>query len=189
MAIGGSQQACGDETVRQRRPRQHDEAHLAFIRTTKPVVLSPPEKYAGRTKPFEVHYIPEPNSGCFIWVGSMNRDGYGIIRRNDTVFSAHRFAWAAVHGDPGNLCVLHRCDNRACVNPDHLFLGTPAENTADMVAKGRAPTTKTRCKLSIEQVRTIKRDPRDYKIVALDYPNVSRAAIHHIQNGKTWTDV
>lgn len=85
---------------------------------------------------------------CWEWVGAKNKYGYGIlsvavspdahggVRRN---MRAHRVSWIVHHGDiPSGLNVLHRCDNRACVRPDHLFLGTQRDNFEDMVAKGRA---------------------------------------------------
>lgn len=89
--------------------------------------------------------IPEPNSGCFIWLGATNPDGYGNVRvgsRTDGTrrqLKAHRAAWSAFVGEiPDGVHVLHRCDNPACINPEHLFLGTHTDNMRDMVAKGRA---------------------------------------------------
>jgi hypothetical protein len=84
---------------------------------------------------------PEPNSGCWLWTGRYARNGYGTFGggRSGERISAHRLAWQATHGPiPAALHVLHRCDVRGCVNVDHLFLGTPKDNTRDMMVKGRA---------------------------------------------------
>jgi hypothetical protein len=88
--------------------------------------------------------VPEPNSGCWLWVGPDNGKGYGLlgirnrpkkIRYN---LLAHRASWTIHKGDiPEGALVLHKCDVRSCVNPDHLFLGSPKDNTQDMIAKGR----------------------------------------------------
>jgi hypothetical protein len=75
---------------------------------------------------------------CWIWTGSRDRKGYGQIRINGRTQKAHRAAWTLTHGEILNsLHCLHRCDRPECVRPDHLFLGTNAENVADKVAKGR----------------------------------------------------
>lgn len=75
--------------------------------------------------------LPE---GCWEWQGADNNMGYGIYRRKMT----HRFAWEMFYGPiPRGLWVLHRCDNKVCVNPLHLFLGTAKDNVADMYSKGR----------------------------------------------------
>lgn len=76
--------------------------------------------------------------GCWLWTGPVAHDGYGKAALGYITMRAHRLAWAMEHGDPGAAQVLHRCDTRLCCNPAHLFLGTHADNMADMVAKGRS---------------------------------------------------
>jgi hypothetical protein len=76
----------------------------------------------------------DPETGCRPWMGSRNRKGYGHVN-----LYMHRLAWELVNGPvPSSLLVLHRCDNPPCCNPDHLFLGTHADNAADRTRKGRS---------------------------------------------------
>lgn len=80
------------------------------------------------------NYIPEPMGGCWLWLGPYNKKGYGA-RRNGT---AHRFFWTEHRGPILNGAhVLHKCDVRACVNPNHLYLGTHADNMRDMSSRKR----------------------------------------------------
>lgn len=89
---------------------------------------------------FEAQYIPEPNCGCWLWIGA-DRGGemeYGQIVVDGRPEAAHRVSWTLFRGPiPAGLNVLHHCDVGCCVNPTHLFLGTLSDNMIDMVMKGR----------------------------------------------------
>lgn len=89
---------------------------------------------------FNAKWELDPNTGCHIWTGAHLPKGYGIIKRprERRQYYAHRLSYL-IHkgGIPKRRQVLHRCDNPACVNPDHLFLGTSKDNLQDMKAKGR----------------------------------------------------
>lgn len=84
------------------------------------------------------HSIPEPNSGCWLWMGAVNDWGYGILKVNKLHRRAHRLSYGEFRGEiPAGKVVCHRCDMPPCINPDHLWLGDAKDNVADMVRKGR----------------------------------------------------
>ena len=75
---------------------------------------------------------------CLIWMGARNEHGYGVIGFRGSSFGSHRAAWMVANGEiPNGLCVCHKCDVPACINPEHLFLGTHTDNMRDMVSKCR----------------------------------------------------
>ena len=131
------------------------------------------------------------NLGCWEWQSAKDGFGYGAFRFSGKTVKAHRFSWEFYIGDiPNGLCVLHRCDNPGCVNPDHLFLGTRTDNAKDRDKKGRcASKEKHYCaKLSEEQVKTIRnmwingmKGAEIAKLYGVDQSNISR-----IVNNKAW---
>src|SRR3990167_404567 len=105
---------------------------------------------------------------CWEWLGTFSGGGYGRFRMGNDVAYAHRISWILKNGefDRGEsyhgICVLHKCDNRKCVNPNHLFLGTQKENIVDMFQKGRkimkygSEHPRPAAKLSESQVKIIR---------------------------------
>jgi hypothetical protein len=100
--------------------------------------------------------------GCWEWQGGKDYCGYGVLNNHQKKVKAHRAAWMIDRGKviQSGFCVLHTCDNPGCVNPDHLFLGTPGDNARDRKAKGRkgdiTGEKNGRAKLTPNQVNLIR---------------------------------
>lgn len=87
---------------------------------------------------FEENYIPEPNSGCWLWIKSFRPSGYGRFFLDNKTFGAHRFSWSLVNGPiPKGKQINHTCDVKSCVNPQHLYPGTQLDNMRDAKARKR----------------------------------------------------
>lgn len=77
-------------------------------------------------------------TGCWLWMGYLSPQGYGVFKLGESRCRAHRYAWILTHGDiPEGRLVCHHCDNPTCVNPSHLFLGSHKDNIRDAISKGR----------------------------------------------------
>ncbi|HWM48538.1 MAG TPA: HNH endonuclease [Xanthobacteraceae bacterium] len=172
-------------------------------RRTRPIKIYPglPERFWQK-----VDKSGGPNA-CWLWKGKPQNGGYGVIHRggahSDTVY-AHRLSYLLATGrDPVGWCVCHRCDVPGCVNPLHLFLGTSADNTRDMIAKGRKalvrPSTNGglcgerigSAKLTADKVRDIRRRARAGETsgqlgVAF---GVDSSTIRQIVRGEIWRHV
>ena len=134
----------------------------------------------------------DPGTGCWIWKGAKTKGGYGALWVDGEVKYVHRVSATLYFGfdQSSGLYVLHRCDIRACFNPDHLFTGTQADNMRDAARKGRLSRV-GRGKLTREQVSLIKHSLIEGSIqapLALEY-GVSTATISQIARGKIWKDV
>lgn len=130
---------------------------------------------------------------CWEWTG-YKVGGYGRTELNQKTFFAHRLAWIVTNGAiPENLKVLHNCDNRACCNPAHLFLGTHEKNMQDMKSKGRQSKGEknARHKLTLKDVSYIRtryeQGGISHRKLASEM-GVGRSIIGNIIRGENWKD-
>lgn len=130
---------------------------------------------------------------CWLWLGSKNRKGYGGIGAYGGNVRAHRLSWEFANGPiTDGLCVLHRCDVPACVNPSHLFLGTNADNVRDCIEKGRrvhhSGSANANAKLTDSLVTAIieARKRGDVQSAIAERFGVSRSIVRDVVLGKRW---
>lgn len=146
-----------------------------------------PPKPTARER-FEEKCQPIPELGCWAWTHFKRPDGYGEMTYKGRARYAQKVAWDLFRGPiPKNLHVLHTCDNRWCVNPDHLFLGTNRDNVNDKLAKGRQPWGSQihQSKLTKEQVLSILNDARTQRAIAEDY-NICQQTVSQIKRRQSW---
>jgi hypothetical protein len=127
-----------------------------------------------------------PFSDCWFWVAASDRNGYGVIRNHRGPGGrqyVHRVMYQRAHGDTHGLHVCHRCDNPACVNPDHLFLGTDYDNHADKARKGRAGKKLTTSQA--QRIRELCRSGTARKEVAKQF-GISTTMVGYIDRDMYW---
>lgn len=141
-------------------------------------------------KRFDAKWTPEPNTGCWLWTACGYLHGYGTIWMDGRQQSAHRVSWQMHNGPiPAGLCVCHKCDVPCCVNPDHLFLGTRAENSQDMARKGRRRLPRDRrwsWKLTMEDADFIRDNPQIAPAVIAERFGITRAYVSQLRSGVRW---
>lgn len=140
--------------------------------------------------------VSEDKSGCWIWTGRTLPFGHGQTTFGGKLQLTHRIAWQLIHGEiPDGKCILHLCDNPACVRPDHLFLGTKSDNNTDRANKGRnAPKSgemNGRAKLTWDDVRIIRSRYNSGTAKVKDIINeykIGKSTFWHIIRNETWIE-
>ena len=134
--------------------------------------------------------LVDKNGDCWEWTGGKNSWGYGMFK----TYLVHRVAYAMAKGQPGALCVCHQCDNTSCVNPDHLWLATVADNNRDCINKGRHGGHKLRgeghgrAKLTEAQVVQILQSDDSQQELGIRF-GVATKTISDIKCGNRWKHV
>jgi hypothetical protein len=142
---------------------------------------------------FKKRFIVDQETKCWNWIAAKSAAGYGQIGFNNRVIYAHRFSYELRYGSINQgLCVCHKCDNPACVNPDHLFLGTHQENSSDASKKGRFNPKKgednPRSKLTKQIILLIRADHRSHRAIGKDY-GISNRNVSSIKRRETWRHI
>ncbi|WP_372362858.1 HNH endonuclease signature motif containing protein [Xanthomonas sp. NCPPB 1325] len=133
----------------------------------------------------EERSTPVPEAGCHLWLGSPGANGYGQIKKNQVVYSAHRASYEAFIGPvPSGAVVMHKCDTPLCVNPLHLAVGTQAQNMRDRDAKGRARTRN----IPRETILAIRSFPGTHREIGQKF-RVSVGWVSAIKNKKCYGDI
>lgn len=131
------------------------------------------------------------DNDCWEWQYKLTTKGYGRFRFNNKTYRAHRISYEIHNGAiPSGMHVLHKCDNRKCVNPDHLFIGTNDDNVKDKLSKNRQckGINQGLSKLTEQQVLEIRNSNESQVTLAKKY-NVTQSLICFVKNRKIWTHI
>lgn len=156
--------------------------------TAKPPRQIPTNKNVGYSVLLAL--IAEPTTACIEWRSRRDHDGYGTLRLDGKSIRAHRAAYEVSKGSARGLVVRHTCDNRVCVNPNHLILGTHANNVQDCVERGRRAVGRDmpHAKLTEEIVREIRSS--DLSAYALSKKfGVGHSTVDRVKRGLKWKHV
>jgi len=143
---------------------------------------------------FWKYVYKDTESDCWQWTGAINTNGYCQFGINGKLILAHRYSYELNKGPiPDGMCILHFCDNRKCCNPDHLSLGSRAENNKDRDNKNRQAkgTMVNTAKLTEEQIKEIRNKLKlgmKQKEIAKEY-DINKSHIFRIKNGISWAHV
>ena len=153
---------------------------------------------------FHDSYIPEPNSGCWIWSKCLSSTGYAVLQSGGFRGYAHRFSYQHLKSkgeDMGKFHVCHKCDVPSCVNPDHLFLGTASDNMRDCMSKGRHASQRPATNYAKgEDIKISKLNPDSVKMIrflkgAFGQAKIAKAfgvtrnSVREIHSRRTWSHV
>lgn len=134
---------------------------------------------------------------CWKWTGCLDYYGYGVIKFNGRNCSAHRYSAIIHHGHPGSekLLACHKCDNPACVNPEHIYWGTHKRNTLDMIERGRAfhprgeaTHNATLTNEKVLEIRRLRAVNTPYQKIA-EIVGASKTSVMAVARGRTWKHV
>lgn len=135
----------------------------------------------------------DKSGDCWMWLGSFDRDGYGLFWDGDNqkMMRSHQYSYELHYGDRSGYCVMHTCDNPSCVNPNHLMLGTNADNCADKVSKNRHAKGEQQgaSKLTEDDVVSIlDRRNESYKVICSEY-DIQPSTLYRIWNRESWKHI